>query len=93
MAGFSGFFAHRGTTPDDLALQEAGADRRESIVRAGTLGGVEQGVLALFGCLASIVVLCRGLSVPSADITWPWVIIPLPAAVIVCGPATGTPRA
>jgi hypothetical protein len=82
IAGFSGFFAHRGRTPDDLALQKAGATRRESLVRAGALGGMEQGVLALFGCVASVVVLCRGLAVPRADLTWPWVIVPLPAAVI-----------
>jgi hypothetical protein len=84
MAGFSGFFAHRGRTPDDLALQNAGADPRESFVRAATLGGMEQGVLALFGCLASVVVLVRGLAVPPADVTWPWAIIPVPAAVAAC---------
>jgi hypothetical protein len=83
MAGFSGFFTHRGRTPDDLALQEAGADRHESYVRAATLGGMEQGVLALFGCAASVVVLVRGLALPPADVTWPWAIIPVPAAVIV----------
>jgi uncharacterized membrane protein YbhN (UPF0104 family) len=82
MAGFSGFFAHRGRTPDDLALQKAGAEPRESYVRAGTLGGMEQGVLAVFGCLASLVVLFRGLAVPPADVTWPWAVIPVPAAVI-----------
>lgn len=48
-------FAHRGTTPDDLALQRAGADARESVVRAGALGGVEQAVLALAGCAASVI--------------------------------------
>jgi hypothetical protein len=82
MAGFGGFFAHRGRTPDDLALQKAGADPRESYVRAGTLGGMEQGVLALFGCAASAVLLVRGLAFPPADVTWPWVAIPVPAAVI-----------
>lgn len=83
MAGFSGFFAHGGRTPDDLALQQAGADPRESYVRAGTLGGMEQGVLALFGCAAALVVLLRGLAVPAADVTWPWAIIPVPAAALV----------
>jgi hypothetical protein len=82
MAGFGGFFAHRGTTPDDLALQQAGAGRRESVVRAGTLGGMEQGVLAICGCAASIVVLGLGRALPPADVTLPWAIIPLPAAVI-----------
>jgi uncharacterized membrane protein YbhN (UPF0104 family) len=81
MAGFSGFFAHRGRTPDDLALQKSGAEPRESFVRAATLGSMEQGVLAVFGCTASIVVLLRGPALP-ADVTWPWAIIPVPAAVI-----------
>ena len=83
MAGFSGFFAHGGRTPDDLALQQAGADPRESYVRAGTLGGMEQGVLAVFGCVAALVVLFRGLAVPAADVTWPWAIIPVPVAALV----------
>lgn len=83
MAGFSGFFAYRGREPDDLALQKAGADPRESFVRAAALGGMEQGVLALFGCVASLVVLFQGLAVPPADVTWPWAIIPVPAAVVV----------
>ncbi len=71
-----------GRTPDDLALQQAGADRRDSYVRAGTLGGMEQGVLALFGCAASFVILFRGLALPGADVTWPWAIIPVSAAVL-----------
>jgi uncharacterized membrane protein YbhN (UPF0104 family) len=82
MAGFSGFFAYRGRTPDDLALQKAGADPRESFVRAATLGGMEQGILALFGCTASLVVLVRGPGLPPADVTWPWAIVPVPVAII-----------
>ena len=82
MTGFSGFFAHGGRTPGDLALQQAGADRRDSYVRAATLGGMEQGVLALFGCAASLFVVFRGLALPAADVTWPWAIIPVPAAVL-----------
>lgn len=81
-AGFSGFFAHRGTSPDDLALQQAGADVRESVVRAVTLGGMEQAVLALAGCAASIIVLCLGLTAPPLGDTLPWVIIPVPAAIL-----------
>jgi uncharacterized membrane protein YbhN (UPF0104 family) len=83
-AGFSGFFAHRGTSPDDLALQQAGADVRESVVRALTLGGMEQAVLALAGCAASIVVLCLGLAAPPLSATLPWAIIPVPAAILAC---------
>lgn len=32
IAGFSGFFARRGTSPGDLAPQESGADPREPVV-------------------------------------------------------------
>lgn len=80
-AGYGGFFAHRGTTPDDLVLQQAGAGSRESIVRAGTLGGLEQAGLAVAGCVASIAALCLGLTVPSMAATLPWAVIPVPAAV------------
>lgn len=82
-AGFGGFFAHGGRTPDDLALEGAGTPRREAIVRVSALGGMEQGVLALAGCAASIAVLARHLTVPSDDATLPWAIIPLPAAAVV----------
>jgi uncharacterized membrane protein YbhN (UPF0104 family) len=82
--GFSGFFAHRGTSPDDLALQQAGADVRESVVRAMTLGGMEQAVLALAGCAASIIVLSLGLAAPPLDATLPWAIVPVPAAILAC---------
>ncbi len=81
-AGYGGFFAHRGTTPDDLVLQHAGAGAREAVVRAGTLGGLEQAGLAVAGCVASIVALCLGLAVPSLAATLPWAIIPVPAAVV-----------
>lgn len=83
LAGFGGFFAHRGTTPDDVALQLAGADRRESIVRAGALGGVEQSALALLGCAAAVTALCMRLAAVPADATLPWVIVPVPAAFAV----------
>lgn len=83
LAGFGGFFAHRGTTPDDLALQQAGASRRESIVRAGALGGVEQAILAVAGCAAAIAALCLRLAAPPSSATLPWAIIPVPAAFVV----------
>lgn len=82
VTGFGGFFAHRGTTPDDLALQQAGACRRESIVRAAALGGTEQAALAIIGCLAAITALCLRLSTPEGA-TLPWAIVPLPAALVV----------
>lgn len=83
-AGFGGFFAHGGTTPDDLALQQAGADPRDSVVRAATLGGVEQGILAVAGAVASALVLCLRLTGPPPNTTLPWVIIPVPATIVAC---------
>jgi hypothetical protein len=80
-AGFGGFFAHWGTTPDDLVLQRAGASHREAMVRALALGGVEQGTLAAAGCAASVIVLCRGQAVP-LDVTLPWALVPVPAAIL-----------
>jgi uncharacterized membrane protein YbhN (UPF0104 family) len=82
LAGFGGFFAHRGTTPDDMALQQAGADRREAVVRAGALGGVEQAALAGAGCAAALAALCLRLTAPPWDATWPWAVVPVPAAVL-----------
>lgn len=82
VAGFGGFFAHRGTSPDDVALQEAGAGQRESIVRAGALGGTEQAALAVIGCLAAITALCLRLTTP-VGATLPWAVIPVPAALVV----------
>jgi hypothetical protein len=83
-AGFGGFFAHWGTTPDDLVLQRAGASPRESVVRAMALGGVEQGTLAAAGCAASVIVLCRGQAVLPLDVTMPWALAPVPAAILAC---------
>jgi hypothetical protein len=81
-AGYGGFFTHRGTTPDDLVLQQAGADVRESVVRAGTLGGLEQAGLAVAGCVAAVVALCLRLAMLPLDATLPWAIIPVPAAIV-----------
>lgn len=82
LAGFGGFFSHRGTSPDDVALQQAGADRRESIVRAGALGGTEQAALALIGCLAAIAALCLRLAAPPLNAILPWAVVPVPAALV-----------
>jgi hypothetical protein len=44
------------------------------------LTGMEQGILALYGCAASIAWLCLGLAgVPRDDFTLPWAVIPVPA--------------
>jgi hypothetical protein len=79
-AGFSGFFSTGGIRPDGLVLQASGASRREALVRVTTLTGMEQGILALYGCAASIAWLCLGLAgVPMDDFTLPWAVIPIPA--------------
>jgi hypothetical protein len=79
-AGFSGFFSTGGIRPDGLVLQASGASRREALVRVTTLTGMEQGILALYGCAASIAWLCLGLAgVPMDDFTLPWAVIPVPA--------------
>jgi hypothetical protein len=82
-AAFGGFFAHGGTTPDDIALQAAGAGHRDSLVRVGALGGIEQGILAIGGLGSSITVLLLGFPLPPASFTLPWAVTPVPAAVAV----------
>jgi uncharacterized membrane protein YbhN (UPF0104 family) len=82
VAGFGGFFAHGGTAPDDLVLQSLGAARRDSLVRVWTLGGMEQGMLALGGCVASIAAVCLQLTAPPSDFTLPWVFVPIPAFIV-----------
>lgn len=76
-AGFGGFLSH-GTGLDRLALRAAGAARRDAQVRLWALSGLEQGVLALGGCGASIAVLASGAAVPGPSYTWPWAVAPLP---------------
>ena len=79
-AGFGGLFSTGGIRPDGLVLQASGASRREALVRVTTLTGMEQGILALYGCAASIAWLCLGLAgVPMDDFTLPWAVIPVPA--------------
>jgi hypothetical protein len=78
-AGFGGLFSTGGIRPDGLVLQADGASRREAMVRVTTLTGMEQGMLALYGCAASIAWLCLGRAGVPLDVTLPWAVIPLPA--------------
>jgi hypothetical protein len=78
-AGFNGFFSTGGVRPDGLVLQASGASRREAMVRLTALTGMEQAMLALYGCAASIAWLCLGLPGIPVDFTLPWAVIPLPA--------------
>ena len=78
-AGFEGLFSTGGIRPDGLVLQASGASRREAMVRVTTLAGMEQGILALYGCAASIAWLSLDLPGVPLDFTLPWAVIPLPA--------------
>jgi hypothetical protein len=68
-AGFSGLFSTGGIRPDGLVLQASGASRREAMVRVTTLTGMEQAILALYGCAASIAWLSLGLPGVALDVT------------------------
>ena len=78
-AGFGGLFSTGGIRPDGLVLQASGASRREAMVRVTTLTGMEQAILALYGCAASIAWLSLGLPGVPLDVTLPWAVIPVPA--------------
>ena len=82
-AGFSGLFSTGGIRPDGLVLQASGATRREAMVRVTTLTGMEQAMLAVYGCAASIAWLCLGLPGVPLDVTLPWAVIPIPAFAAV----------
>jgi hypothetical protein len=77
--GFSGFFSTGGMRPDGLVLQASGASGREAMVRVTTLGGMEQAILALYGCAAAIIWLSLGRPGVALDVTLPWAVIPVPA--------------
>ena len=78
-AGFSGFFSTGGMRPDGLVLENRGASRREAMVRVTTLTGMEQAILALYGCAASIAWLSLGPPGVPLNVTLPWAVIPVPA--------------
>jgi hypothetical protein len=64
-------------------MRAGGASKREAKVRIGALAGFEHGMLAAIVCPAAIISLAAGLVIPRTDFTWPWAIIPLPAAAAV----------
>ena len=81
-AGFGGLFSTGGGKPDGLVLQASGASRRAAMVRVTALTGMEQGSLALYGCVAAIAWLCLGQPGVPADFTLPWAVIPVPAFAV-----------
>ena len=78
-AGFGGLFDTGGLRPDGLVLQASGASQREAMVRVTALTGMEQAMLALYGCAASIAWLGAGRPGIPLDVTLPWAVIPVPA--------------
>ena len=76
IAAFAGVLAHGGTAIDELAMRRGGANQREARVRVTALGGFEHGILAMIVCPASVIAVVLGLSVPQANYTWPWAVIP-----------------
>lgn len=80
-AGFNGLFSTGRIRPDGLVLQASGASRREAMVRLTTLTGMEQAILALYGCAAAIAWLSLGRPGVALDVTLPWAVIPVPAFV------------
>jgi len=81
-AGFGGFLSHGGASLDTHALTSAGCQKREASVRVWGLSGLEQGVLSLAACVAAIVLLVAGRSVPPLNFTLPWAVIPVPGFLL-----------
>lgn len=81
-AGFGGFLAHSGGALDHYVLRAAGADDREARVRVWALGGLEHGLLAIVGLLASLAVVVMGYRAPPPSVTWPWILAPLPGFLL-----------
>lgn len=82
VAGFVGFLSYGGAGLDGPALRAAGADERQVAVRVAALAGLEQAVLAIGGCAASVAVLVLEFTHPTPDFTLPWAIIPLPGFLV-----------
>lgn len=94
-ASFGGFLGQGGTAIDTYALQAGGAAKRDAKVRSASLGGMEQGVLSLFGTGAAVAVLVLGVPV-QPGVTWPWAVLPIPGFALAfwlagryCGRWTG----
>jgi hypothetical protein len=82
VADFGGFLAHGTSVLGESVLRADGAQEREAKVRLAALSGLEQGVLALIGTAAAIVVLAAGLAKPPPSFTVPWAVIPVPGFLV-----------
>jgi uncharacterized membrane protein YbhN (UPF0104 family) len=81
-AGFAGFLDHGGGTLDRVALEAAGASKRDAKVRVTMLSGLEHGVLAVPCVIAAAVLVGIGGSTPGASFTLPWIIGPVVGAAL-----------
>ena len=81
-AGFGGLLAHGRGALDQYALEAAGAGQRDAKARAASLAGLEQGMLAIVGCAAAIIVLAGGFARPPESVTLPWAVLPVPGLLI-----------
>lgn len=81
-AGFGGLLDHGGGTLDRIALQAAGASKRDADVRVTMLAGLEHGVLAVPCLIAAAVLLAVGIHTPNTSFTLPWLIGPLVGGAI-----------
>jgi hypothetical protein len=81
-AGFGGLLAHGAGAFDELALRAGGFDKRQARVRVAALAGFEHGALAAIVCPAAIIALLLGYTIPRADFTLPWAIVPLPGFIL-----------
>ncbi len=82
VAAFGGFLSSSGGMLDRDALRSAGASPEAARIRAVSLAGMEQGVLALGGAVSALAVLASGLARPRPDFTLPWAICTLPGFLI-----------
>jgi uncharacterized membrane protein YbhN (UPF0104 family) len=81
-AGFGGLLTQGGGVLERRALLAARSSESDARARVAALAGMEQGVLALVGCAAAIVVLAYGLSRPPLNTSLPWAVVPLPGLLI-----------
>lgn len=82
LAGFGGFLAYGGGSLDGYALRTAGAGDSEAKVRVASLAALEQGALAILGCVVSIIALAARLRGIPASASIPWAAAPVPGFLI-----------
>jgi hypothetical protein len=77
--GFGGLFDTGGDPAGRAGPAGGRRQPAEAVVRITTLTGMEQAMLALYGCAAYIAWLSLGLPGVPLSFTLPWAVIPVPA--------------